>query len=131
MNRTAGKTSCLGSRRMIKCSTIGTTTSAAPANNIPFWKFILSGAKRHPERSLQLTPRPPAQQIFRQRSIELHARVQRHVVDAALKALAAKRIAELADFLHIVFSKAGCIDIHPLARLRLFEFDHAVEGKID
>ena len=91
MNRSAGNSRCLGCCRMIRCSTIGTAIASAPPRNAD----VQEG---HRAQYLAAA----ADQVFGQGPVELHAGVERHVVDAALKTFAAVRLAEGLDFAQVV-----------------------------
>src|SRR6185312_8219510 len=103
-NRSAGNSSSLGCCRMIRCSTTGMAASPAP-NRMAGLTNSMSA------------PRPTAEQVAGQRPIEPHAGVDRHVIYAALKALASVRLAEAIYFGDVVALEAIGVDLHSFLRL--------------
>ena len=91
---------------------------------------ICSAYRLLPTACLRSTPIPSIQQILRQRPVELHARIQRHVIDAELETIAAVEFAEIADRFQIVGLKTVGVDLQSLSRFRLFELDDAVETEM-
>src|SRR3954471_16186817 len=103
---------------MIRCSAIGNTISAAPpikagVTNPMLIYLCAFAALRETSSPAELTPRLPHHQVFRQRPIERHARIERYVIDTALKAFATIRFAKLLNFLQVITPVTVRIDFQP------------------